>query len=261
MTNTLKMKRITNIAILVILWIAMVTAIAVFTSGCTEKICPAYQQVGNHKFSDYEIINQLIKPDMKGTKKRFNNPEVIKSTCVFLKLLYEETKDYPRSICISGLAKEGNIPYYNNISQVLCKKGIITSKGHRAWLWATKTEPNHVMAEAILLECHNLVNTASHKTINNKPKTIVDHTSSTKSCIGDLITELQNKIVFGIPKGTRLDEDNATIIMGQIKGINFRPETVYNIGVNNTECNIICESPEELVRVLEHHRADKRLSC
>jgi hypothetical protein len=85
--------------------------------------------------------------------------ETIDNLCIFLKLLYEQTKDKAVPVAISKIAMQFNLPYYSNLSSVLVSKGIIDKQGSNrlgfTWMWTSHTEPNRIMAEAILKECRN----------------------------------------------------------------------------------------------------------
>jgi len=83
--------------------------------------------------------------------------DVIDNLCIFLKLLYEQTKDKAVPIKIYEMANKYKLPYYTAISTVLISKGIIAKIGSNrlgfTYMWITTTEPNKHMAEAVLNEC------------------------------------------------------------------------------------------------------------
>jgi hypothetical protein len=84
--------------------------------------------------------------------------EKIKNLCIFLKLVWETTKNEYSIFGLSSQARDLNIAYYNNLPKVLKDKGILDAKEmqgtgtgrHVGYKWVSNTEPNIHMAKAIM---------------------------------------------------------------------------------------------------------------
>jgi hypothetical protein len=150
------------------------------------------------------------------------NHEHVDSLCVFLKLLYEETKDKTKVLSLQKLSSEYKLPYARSISKVLVTKGILTVSvdkeyNKRSYLWSTSTEPNRKMAEAIIIASRVQTTHYNQNTINKessikpiaietKPVTLIDNVQTQ-------INELKTKLIsIGFTK-----EQAIEIIINQIK--------------------------------------------
>jgi len=95
------------------------------------------------------------------------------SLCVFLKLLWEQTRDNPKKLSMHELMKGLKIPHGDELLPILQEKGIL----HKEYLiksanviasgckyqWISKTEPNTKMAEALLKLVHERRRASKHK--------------------------------------------------------------------------------------------------
>jgi hypothetical protein len=77
--------------------------------------------------------------------------------------------------------------------------------------------------------------------------------TNNKTSVHTLINELKNKVVLGIRKD--YDEMNAIIVLGQIKSIqlrgNYDGKSSYVIGEDLIQCNVICDSFEEVINIIK----------
>jgi len=90
----------------------------------------------------------------------------IEALSEFLKILQLEITTKPRVMSLQKEATALKVPYAHNISSVLVDKGILSVKkdGHHlcSYQWATTTDANNKMSEAIIRECRKI--TANYKT-------------------------------------------------------------------------------------------------
>jgi len=144
------------------------------------------------------------------------------SMCTFLKMIQEVTKEKPIYLKMYEEAKSYKIPYYACLTGILVKKGILARKkqadGKNAYWWATKTDPNRLMVDALLKDLRDL-------TIEKKYKGIITTTTE----------EIGDKPTFGI-----------TVVDG-IKCI-IKGKVVSTI--NGRECITISTSITELLKLL-----------
>lgn len=158
----------------------------------------------------------------------------IDSLCIFLKLLYEETKDEPKLFPLQILAKEYKLPYASSVSTVLIEKGIVirtNAKDHKSmYKWSTTTEPNKKMAEAVISNCkikalgymqHSLNREATPSTVKpldyaKRDLELVKKITHTQSPLGIIQKHVNEFKVMLISMGFT-EEKALEIIKSQIK--------------------------------------------
>jgi hypothetical protein len=99
--------------------------------------------------------------------RKCNQPrrdEAIEKLCIFLKLLWEDTRFEPKPMNIHAMLHDLSIPYTSSIISIMRSKCIIershisgqlsaNNKPIYNWQWVSTTEPNRIMADTLLTLC------------------------------------------------------------------------------------------------------------
>jgi hypothetical protein len=174
----------------------------------------------------------------------------LENISIFLKLLYETTKDSPKILSITQDAKAMNVPYYANIGVILRAKGIIKQKPNGDYKhliqWASTTEPNNHMRDAIVEELRLYSKVTHQKRVNNAEQfstatlaPVINDTAPIVALKGEERIDKCKELLGRMVSGTIKNSPNEQII-GELMAIHMHKNTTdYIVSSLNIVCTTI----------------------
>ena len=200
--------------------------------------------------------------------------ENIQKLAMYLRILYETFKDSYVEMSLAKDATDCAIPYATTLSSILTKKGILSAKhinGNRrnslSYKWISKTEPNLVMAKAIINECRSACRSTYYQTHDKCDEIAKDETKVTipnyrppsiqifyhqQTNPIDQLKEMIGKAYYGVRVYTdHTGESSDMIQKGILQSISITENhTLFHLDTMSN-CLIIAKSLTELEKILD----------